>query len=199
VVGARLEIDVPVGDLAGDILGLVLPDEAMADVLYVDLVPVESVARVGAEVSLGVFEQLGDIDGVSFKGDLVAVAEAEVEVRLLARGLGLDVVEAAPVADDLIEAFLAPLVGALAIFLDGSLPELGALRILAAVFVLLGQVAERSFAERRAGAVGDTVVDGDPVEFVGTSKRLRPVARRAMVSLSLRVWSWKVPVFLSPS
>ncbi len=104
VVGPRLEVQVPGGDLVAEVLLLVLLDQAIADVADVDRVPVE-LAGAALEIGLHVVEQFVDLDGVGLEGDLVAVAEAEIDDGVLAGRLRLARLEAAPVADDLVEPF----------------------------------------------------------------------------------------------
>ena len=58
VVGPRLQLQVPGGDLVAEVLVLLLLDEPVADVADVELLPVE-LAGVALEVGLDVVEQLG--------------------------------------------------------------------------------------------------------------------------------------------
>ena len=105
----RTELATPGRGLIATLQSRILfEDEALADVLKVNQFSVNLVAGVGVEMGLGVCEEFGDVDFMGFEGDLIAITEAEVEVRFLAGGLGLDVFKSAPVADDLVEAFLAP-------------------------------------------------------------------------------------------
>ena len=60
------------------------------------------------------------------KETLLPLRKRKSRTRLLAGGLRLHVFEAAPVADDLVEAFLAEVVVAGTVFLDGALPDLAA-------------------------------------------------------------------------
>src|SRR5205823_5197570 len=124
-----------------EVLPLVLLDEAVADVGDVELLPLEP-AGVALEVRLDVVEEPGHLDGERLEGDPLAVAEAEVDGGLPAGRLRLAGLEAAPVADDLVQRLLALLLVARPVLLDGPLPGGLGLDVLPAVLVLAGdQVA----------------------------------------------------------
>src|SRR5262249_37719910 len=140
--GPRFQEHVPRRDLLAEVLRLVLLDETVADVFDLHGVPVELALRA-LQVRLHVVEQLVDEDFVGLEADLVAVAEAEVERGVLSSGLGWTWLEAAPVADDLIEPLLAPVVVAGAVIFDESLPNLSGLRILPPILERLSELAMR--------------------------------------------------------
>ena len=123
VIRARRQIEVPGGDPRPDILQLVLLHEPLADVGDVDLVPIELV-RAALEIGLHVGKELVDVDLPRLERDLLRIAEAKFDRRPFARRLRLDVIEAAPVADDLVEPVLAEIVLTWPIFGNGPLPGL---------------------------------------------------------------------------
>src|SRR5262249_20639919 len=94
------------------------------------------------EVRLGVSEQLWNLDGKGLKGDLLAIAEAEVDRGPGAGDLSSPRLEAAPFTDNLVEPAL-PVGGidvdliARTILLDSFLPRGRSLGILAAVLVFI--------------------------------------------------------------
>ena len=108
MVLARLERHLPLGHLPAEVLLLVLLDQPIADVADVDLLPVE-IAGIGLEERLHVVQQLFDLDFVGGELDLPAVAEAVLDRGAAAGGLGLRRLEAAPIADDLVEPLLPAL------------------------------------------------------------------------------------------
>src|SRR5262249_35467763 len=107
VFGPRLQVQVPAGGFFAEVLLLLLLHQHVSNVAEIDLVPVYLI-RAALQIGLDVGEQLLDVDGERFEGDLVAVAEAEIDGRLSAGGLVAQGLEAAPIADDLIEAPLPP-------------------------------------------------------------------------------------------
>ena len=117
-----------------------------------------SCAGLRLEIGLHVVEQLVDVDLVGGELDLLAVAEAELDRRPFAGRLGHDRLEAAPVADDLVEPLLPALrlsVGSAGILLQQPPPVLGRLGILPAVLEDLGQLLQRLVAVARLRLVGD--------------------------------------------
>ena len=110
------------------------------------LLPVE-LAGVALEVGLDVGEQLVDLDGVGLEGDLVAVAEAEIDDGLLAGRLRAGRLEAAPVADDLVEPLLAVVVRRRRRTPRWPSPGVGGLDVLPAVLVI-ARPARRGPARR---------------------------------------------------
>src|SRR5207253_391115 len=101
---------------------------------------------------LHVVEELGGVDGLRLEGDLLAVAEAEIDGRLVAGRLRLARLEAAPVADDLLAPLRTVIIVAGAIFLDGRGPGGGRLDVLAPVLELAGEGVARLGAEGRLAA-----------------------------------------------
>ena len=116
---ARLERELPAGDFFADVLFLLFLDETVADVVDVELLPIELLG-LRLEVGLHVGEQLGDVDLVGDELDLLGVAEAEVDGGAAAGGLRHRAFELAPVADDLIELLLILLALVAGESLDGD-------------------------------------------------------------------------------
>src|SRR5207237_2572911 len=107
--------------LVADVLVLLLLDEPVAEVGDVELVPVEAGrGRAARQVRLDVVEQPGDLDGERLEGHLLAVAEAEIDAGLGPGRLRRQGLEAAPIADDLLEPGLAALAGP--VLVDGLPP-----------------------------------------------------------------------------
>src|SRR5262249_52819397 len=104
--------------------------------------------------------------------DLLAVAEAVVEDGSGASRLRLARLEAAPVADDLVEVVLAVVVVAGTVLRDGLLPRLRRLDVLPAIRVLLAQVIAGPGAFGALAAPGYSLIDLEPVELVGDGEAL---------------------------
>src|SRR5262249_55518247 len=105
----------------------------------------------------------------------LAIAEAVLEVRLLAGGLIGERLELAPVVDDLVEPLLPPVEVAGTVVGDGRLPVVGGLRILPAILVNLRNVVAGLLALTALPASRDRAVDLDPVELVRNREALDAV------------------------
>src|SRR5262249_31633419 len=86
--------------------------------------------------------------------------------RFRSRRLVVEGLESAPVADNLIEALLPPVVLPGPVLFDGLLPRRRRLSVLPAILVLLSQRIARLLSPRGFAAVGDALVNSDPVELV---------------------------------
>ena len=76
VFGERLQIHVPLRRLLDEVLLLVLLNEAIAEIVDIDRLPVE-LSRMSGDRRLDIVEQLFDIDLLGIKRHLLAVAEQQ--------------------------------------------------------------------------------------------------------------------------
>ena len=132
VARQRLEVEVPARDGSAHVLLLVLSDQAGADVVDVDPLPVE-LTWAGGDVIPDVLQELANEDLVRLEMDTPAVAEAEVDRGTAARGLGRHRVEQAPVAEDLVEPLRLPAVARVSVAVQAALEVVGGPVELAAI------------------------------------------------------------------
>ena len=172
--GARLQIEVPGGDPGAHILQFVLLHEPLPDVGDIRLVPIKLV-RAALEISFHVGQKFVDVDFPGLERNAIRVAEPKLDSRSFACLLRLDVIEPAPVADDLVEARAAEIVLTGAVVVNGPLPGSGRCNVLSAVFENLSQRVDGLFSETAFTAGGNLPVQLDEVEFVG---QLEPLDSR---------------------
>src|SRR5690606_35016620 len=99
--------------------------------------------------------------------DALAVSETEIHRGTGPRGLDGAVLEASPVADDLLQAIAAVVVVARSEFLNAGFPEFGGARILPAILEDLRQAFEGFVADTRRAGFAEFFIDAEEVEFVG--------------------------------
>ena len=162
---ARIQGQLPLRDLGPDILLLVVGNDAVADLVEVELLPID-LLRVSLEIRFDVGQEVIDFQLMSGELHFLGVAEAEVERRAATGGLDLAVVEAAPIVSNLVESLLAksePTVerkpG------DCFAPNVRGAIVLSAVFVDRPKLIER-LVGITVLAVGQRLVDLDRVMFV---------------------------------
>ena len=179
MVLARADVHPPLGHLRAEIRLLVLRDQPVSDVGDVELLPIE-LAGIGGEECFHIVQELLDLDFVGRELDLPAVAEAILDAGPASGGLILRRLEAAPIADDLVELLL-PILAAIAVLVGVLLhelpPILGRLRVLPAVLEDLRQLSQgldrqlRLWPRRRFSG-GDLLKNLDVVELVGQVESL---------------------------
>ena len=163
-------VELPAGDLFGDVFLLLLLDEPIADVFDVDLLPIELLG-IRFEIRLYIGEQLGDVDLLGDELDLFGVAKAEFDARAAAGRLRQHAFELAPVADDLVELPLILLALGAGEFFDGDAQVFGGPVVLAAILEDLYELAEGGAGRilvLAGGLVGERgLVELDKVLIVG--------------------------------
>src|SRR5262249_20136913 len=115
---------------------------------------------------LHVGQQLGHVNLASFETDLCPVSKSEINGRARASRLRHDRLEAAPIADDLIELLLLGTLLAGAIFLDALAPVISRLGILAAVFVNPSELRKGLLTLTGLRLAGDLQIDSDEIKLV---------------------------------
>ncbi len=134
MLGTRLEIERPLGDALAEILRLVLHDQAIADLAQIDFGHIEG-ARPRFDIGLHVGKELFDVDRVRFQLEPFAVAEAERHGATGGGGLRRRLLEAAPIAHDLVEPLLPRVLRPATEATNQLAPDIGSPRILAAILV----------------------------------------------------------------
>ncbi len=109
VIGPRLQLQIPRGDLFAQVLIFVAFDDPPADVRDIEFLIV-GLARAVLDVALDVIEQLFDFDRMGLEARLRTVAKGEIDRRPFARRLRHDRLETAPIPHDLVEPLLAVVV-----------------------------------------------------------------------------------------